>query len=115
CFDETHPLALGSGGAAIPGQLRHFLDKADLILGIGCSFAETAFGVRMPAGKRVIHATLDPADFNKCVPCDLALAGDARLTLRMLIEACRELLDAPRDPAEVAAEIAGVEAEWMKE
>jgi acetolactate synthase-1/2/3 large subunit len=115
CFDETHPLALGSGGAAIPGQLRHFLDNADLILGIGCSFAETAFGVRMPPNKRVIHATLDPADFNKNVPCDLALAGDARLALGMLVEACRELLDAPRDQAPIAKEIARVEAEWMKE
>lgn len=115
CFDETHPLALGSGGAAVPGQLRHFLDHADLILGIGCSFAETAFGVRMPAGKRVIHATLDPGDFNKNVPCEVALAGDARLTLAMLVEACRGLLDRPRDPAPVADEVASVEAAWMKE
>jgi acetolactate synthase-1/2/3 large subunit len=115
CFDETHPLALGSGGAAVPGQLRQFLDSSDLIFGIGCSFAETAFGVRMPSGKTVIHATLDPADFNKNVECDLALAGDARLTLAMLVEACRELLDGPRDPASVAAEIAEAEAGWMKE
>ena len=112
-FDETHSLALGSGGAAIPGQLRHFLDRADLIFGIGCSFAQTTFGVSMPAGKRVIHATLDPADFNKCVPCEIALAGDARLTLSMLVEACRELLDGPRDAAPVAREIAEVEAQWM--
>ncbi|MBN8819957.1 MAG: thiamine pyrophosphate-requiring protein [Sphingomonas sp.] len=114
CFDETHPLALGSGGAAIPGQLRHFLDEADLILGIGCSFSETAFGVRMPKGKRVIHATLDPADLNKSVPCEHALIGDAQLTLGMLIEACRELIDGPRDSAPVAAEIAAVEAAWMR-
>ncbi|AKH41515.1 acetolactate synthase-1/2/3 large subunit [Altererythrobacter atlanticus] len=115
CFDETHPLALGAGGAAVPGQLRHFLDNSDLVLGIGCSFAETAFGVRMPTGKRVIHATLDPADFNKNVPCEMALAGDARLTLAMLVDACRELLDTPRDAAPVAAEIAEVESAWMQE
>ncbi|WP_447726575.1 thiamine pyrophosphate-requiring protein [Sphingomonas koreensis] len=115
CFDETHPLALGSGGAAIPGQLRHFLDAADVIFGIGCSFSETAFGVRMPTGKRVIHATLDPADINKSVPCEHALAGDAKLTLAMLIGACRELIDGPRDSSAVAAEIAEVEARWMEE
>jgi acetolactate synthase-1/2/3 large subunit len=115
CFDETHPLALGSGGAAIPGQLRHFLDEADLIFGIGCSFSDTAFGVRMPAQKRVIHATLDPADFNKCVPCEMALAGDAKLTLAMLLDACRELISTPRDARPVAAEIAEVEAKWMRE
>lgn len=115
CFDETHPLALGSGGAAIPGQLRHFLDNSDLIFGIGCSFTETTFGVAMPVGKRVIHATLDPADFNKSVPCEAALAGDAQLTLAMLVNACRELLRAPRDHGPVAAEISVVEAAWMKE
>lgn len=115
CFDETHPLALGSGGAAIPGQLRYFLDQADLIFGIGCSFSETAFGVRMPAGKRVIHATLDPADINKSVPCAHAMIGDAQLTLAMLFDACRRLIGEPRDIAPVASEIASVEARWMKE
>ncbi|MCW2337248.1 acetolactate synthase-1/2/3 large subunit [Sphingobium sp. B2D3A] len=112
-FDETHPLALGSGGAAISGQLRHFLDEADLIFGIGCSFSETAFGVKMPQGKRVIHSTLDPADFNKNVPCEMALAGDAKLTLGMLLEACRALVSAPRDAGPVAAEIAKIEKDWL--
>lgn len=114
-FDETHPLSLGSGGAAIPGQLRHFLDRADLILGIGCSFSQTAFGVSMPEGARIVHATLDPADLNKGVPCIDALIGDAKLTLAMLIEACRDRLDAPRDPGSAAREIAEVEAKWLTE
>jgi len=114
CFDETHPLALGAGGAAVPGQLRHFLDGADVIFGIGCSFSETSFGVRMPAGKRIIHATLDPADLNKSVICEQALIGDAQLTLAMLVDACRDLLGGARDPGPVAQEIADVEADWMK-
>jgi len=112
-FDETHPLALGSGGAAIPGQLRHFLDRADLILGIGCSLSETAFGVAMPAGAAIVHATLDPADINKSVPCIDALIGDAKLTLAMLVAACRDRLDSPRDPDPAAREIAEVEAQWL--
>lgn len=112
-FDETHRLALGSGGAAIPGQLRHFLNRADLILGIGCSFSETVFGVSMPAHVPVVHATLDPADLNKGVPCIDALIGDAKLTLAMLTEACRALIDEPRPCEAVAAEIAEVEADWL--
>ncbi|HTM96528.1 MAG TPA: thiamine pyrophosphate-requiring protein [Croceibacterium sp.] len=111
-FDETHPLALGSGGAAIPGQLRRFLDEADVILGIGCSFAETSFGVRMPAGKRVIHATLDPRDFNRGVECEIALAGDARLTLAALIEALRNRIE-PRAIEPIGKAIAAAEAAWM--
>jgi len=52
CFDETHPLALGSGGRAYPKAVRTFLDKSDVILGIGCCpFTETNFGISMPAGR----------------------------------------------------------------
>jgi len=113
-FNETHPLALGSGGAAMPKTVRHFLDEADLIFGIGCSFTETAFGVAMPKNKAIIHATLDPADINKSVPVVQALVGDARLTLTALIEACRARLGGTaRDPSAVAAEIKAVEAEWL--
>jgi acetolactate synthase-1/2/3 large subunit len=112
-FDETHPLALGSGGAAIPGQLRHFLDSADLIFGIGCSFGETAFGVAMPGHVPVIHATLDPADFNKGVVCELALTGDARLTLAALTQACQARIGGPRDCGPAAQEIAETEAAWL--
>lgn len=114
-FNETHPLALGSGGAAIPGQLRHFLDSADCIFAIGCSLAETAFGVKLPTNVPVIHSTLDPADFNRGVPCEMALAGDAQITLAALIAACRERITEPRDPAPVAAEIARVESAWLAE
>jgi len=112
-FDETHPLALGSGGAAIPGQLRHFLDRADLIFGIGCSFGETAFGVAMPGHVPIIHATLDPADINKGVRCEMALAGDAGLTLTMLVGAVRDRLSAPRDPSAAIAEIHEIEQAWL--
>src|SRR5947209_2894337 len=80
-FPETHPLSLGSGGLAIPAPVHHFLKESDVILGIGCSFTQTNFGVTMPAGKTIIHATLDPTDVNKDVPCALAVLGDAKLTL----------------------------------
>jgi thiamine pyrophosphate-dependent acetolactate synthase large subunit-like protein len=61
-FPETHPLSLGSGGRSIPKTVHHFLHQADLIVGIGCSFSTTNYGVAMPKGKRIVHATLDPAD-----------------------------------------------------
>lgn len=114
-FNERHPLALGSGGAAIPGQLRHFLDNADLILAVGCSLADTAFGVAMPRHVPLIHSTLDPADFNRGAPCEMALAGDAKLTLAALIAACRERIAAPRDMQPAAAEIAAVEGQWLRQ
>ena len=50
-FPEDHPLALGSGGLAVPKTVRHFLDQADVIFGIGCSFTESNFAVRDAEGQ----------------------------------------------------------------
>jgi thiamine pyrophosphate-dependent acetolactate synthase large subunit-like protein len=114
-FPENHPLSLGSGGRSIPKTVHHFLQHAEVIFGIGCSFATTNYGVAMPAGKRIIHATLDPADVNKDVPVESALIGDAGLTLEALIAAVHDTLGStPRDNgAQVAAEIARIKAEWL--
>ena len=62
---KTHPLALGAGGAAMPKAVRHFLDEADVIFGVGCSFSESALVIKMPKGKTFVHATSDPNDLNK--------------------------------------------------
>jgi acetolactate synthase-1/2/3 large subunit len=114
-FPEDHPLALGSGGRSMPLPVHHFLKNADVIFGIGCSFSITNYGVAMPPGKVMIHATLDPADLNKDVPADHVLVGDAGLTLDALVAEVRDRLrGAPRGRATaVAQEIKGSRAEWL--
>jgi acetolactate synthase I/II/III large subunit len=114
-FDETHPLSLGSGGRAVPRAVSHFLNASDVILGIGCSFTETNFGIAMPNGKHIIHATLDPADLNKDVRVQEGMVGDAKLTLRALVEECRPLINRPRDATAVANEIRSVNGAWLEE
>ena len=117
-FPEDHPLSLGVGSRAIPKQVRHFLDRADVIFGIGCSFTTTNYGVRLPRqGPAYIQATLDPADLNKDLPIQYALIGDADLTLRALIAEVRDRLKGqPRGRArQVSAEIAAVREEWLAE
>ena len=114
-FPETHPLSLGSGGRSIPKALHHFLANADLIFGIGCSFSTTNYGVAMPKGKRIVHATLDPADVNKDLVAELALIGDADLTLRALVAEVKDRLHGtPRGrAAAVAQEIRTLKTEWL--
>ena len=114
-FPENHPLALGSGGNAIPKPVHHFIAESDLIIGIGCSFTETNFGIRFPKGKRFIQATLDPDHLAKDVPIAAALLGDAALTLDALIGALSQTLKSPRDSSKIAAEIASVREGWMAE
>ncbi len=114
-FPETHPLSLGSGGNAVPKPVHHFVANCDLIIGIGCSFTETNFGIKFPKGKKFIHATLDPAHLNKDVVSNVGLVGDAKLTLQALIGELRQTIKTNRDPKDVVAEITAIRAEWMKE
>ena len=115
-FPENHPLSLGCGGRANPRPVTTWLREADVILGVGCSFALTGFGVRMPRGKTMIHATLDPMDLNKDVPAQYGLIGDARLTLEALRAAMAKL---DRRTAEARAgepeRIAAVRQAWLSE
>ena len=113
-FPEDHPLSLGSGGRSIPRAVHQFLDNADVIFGIGCSFALTGFGVPMPRGKTIIHATLDPMDLNKDVPAALTMAGDAKLTLSMLIDSMSVLdRSAAEERQAVSQDIAVVRENWL--
>ena len=114
-FPEDHPLSLGSGGRAMPKAVHQFLQEADLIFGIGCSFTSTNFGVAMPKGVPIIHATLDPMDLNKDVRSEIGLTGDAGLTLDGIIAAVEAELGSPRDSTAVAQKIAGVHEAWLAE
>jgi acetolactate synthase I/II/III large subunit len=114
-FDETHPLALGSGGNAHPKTVPHFLREADVIFGIGCSFTESSFAIAIPKGKTIIHSTVDPVDINKSVIAQHALVGDAKLTLQAVLDACRRKVSSRRDSSKVVGEIEAVTSEWMRE
>jgi len=112
-FPENHPLSLGSGGNAVPKTVHHFVANADLIIGIGCSFTETNFGIKFPKGKKFIHATLDPNHLNKDVISAIGLLGDAGLTLDALIGELSQSIKSNRDTSAVVKEITEVRAEWM--
>ena len=115
-FPENHPLALGAGGNSFPATVPYFLRSADWIFGIGCSFTQSTFAVAMPAGKKFIHATLDPNHINKDLPTEIALIGDAQLTLEALCGEVTKRLRTPRAASwPVAGEIARVRESWLAE
>ena len=114
-FPEDHPLSLGSGGRSLPRTVHEFLQNSDVIFGIGCSFTSTNFGITMPTGKTVIHATLDPVDLNKNVVSQHALVGDAALTLEALIAELKAQGQTPPDTSAVEMEIASMKAAWLAE
>jgi thiamine pyrophosphate-dependent acetolactate synthase large subunit-like protein len=111
-FPENHPLSLGAGGHSFPPMVPHFLEQADWIFGVGCSFTETHFGVALPKRKKFIHATLDPDHLNKDVRADIGLVGDAKLSLESLCVEVERLVGEPRDPF-VAEDIAALRQSWL--
>ncbi|MGJ4944959.1 thiamine pyrophosphate-requiring protein [Bradyrhizobium sp. HKCCYLS1011] len=113
-FPETHPLSLGSGGLAVPRAVATFLKDADVIFGIGCSFTETNFGVAMPKGKTIIHATLDPNHLNKDVEAKIGLVGDAGLVLDALLAEIEPQVPSDRDASAIATEIAAINKGWIE-
>ena len=113
-FPETHPLSLGSGGLAVPRAVPTFLKEADVIFGIGCSFTETSFGIAMPKGKTIIHATLDPNHLNKDVEAAIGLVGDAGLVLDALLAEIEMRVTSDRDASSVATEIAAINEPWLE-
>ena len=78
----SHPNSIGSWvGAA--GPIKDMIDGADVIVAVG-----TRFTPRNPAGggAKVIHIDPDQAILDRPHPDKLQLRGDAKLTLRSLID-----------------------------
>jgi acetolactate synthase-1/2/3 large subunit len=116
-FPEDHPLSLGSGGRTVSRALDAFVADADVVLGIGCSFTPTGYGIRWPAGRRYIHATADAADLDQGVPAEVGIVGDAGLVLDALAACVGQRLPVPRgDRAkEVAGRIARLNDAWRSD
>jgi acetolactate synthase I/II/III large subunit len=84
-FPEQHPLSLGASAITKPEHMMQFLTAADVVFGIGTSFTRTMYGTNVPGTKVLIQATNSEADINKDYPIQVALVGDAQLTLQALI------------------------------
>jgi thiamine pyrophosphate-dependent acetolactate synthase large subunit-like protein len=112
-FPEHHPLSVGTGGYSGTAMAGHFLQRADVIFGVGCSFTSTIFGAPIPRGKAILHLTNNEADVNKDVAADQALLGDAGLVLRQLIDEVKR--QGGRQAESPIDEIAKLTQAWRSE
>jgi acetolactate synthase-1/2/3 large subunit len=114
-FPENHPLSIGSGGHTGTKMVGHFLQKADVVFGIGCSLSRTVFATPIPDGKVLIHNTLDERDLNKDYDVAQAVMGDAKLVLQRLIEEVGNGLRAVPNRSDPTSEIKAVKEAWLAE
>ncbi|MCL5958435.1 MAG: thiamine pyrophosphate-dependent enzyme, partial [Chloroflexi bacterium] len=115
-----HPLALGLGGypksVYATKQAVHFASKADVVLGVGCSFKEfsTCQWLPVPKNVQLIHVNADVAEIHRIYPAQVGLLGDAKLVLRDLLTRLRSLQgDRPRlVRTDVLSELQSAREQW---
>lgn len=86
CFPETHPLSLGMLGMHGTAYANKAVINCDLIMSIGSRWDDRIVGKadQFCVGAKKIHIDIDPAEFAKMVPVDVAINGDARHVVEAL-------------------------------
>ncbi len=86
-FPETHLLSAGMPGMHGVVPACYGLRDAGLIIAIGVRFDDRVTGdlSKFAQGAEIIHIDIDPAEHNKVVQPDVAIAGDAREVLAQLV------------------------------
>lgn len=115
-----HPLALGSNQSL--GPVRELVLQSDVVLAIGTELGETDYdsvfngGFRIPG--KLIRIDIAPEQLHSNFPADLAILGDASLSVAALLAALadRERSFATDSPGaqRAAAVRARLESEWPR-
>ncbi len=88
--DERHPLVLGMPGMHGKRVCNYALANADVIVAIGCRFADRITGkvsTFAPQMRHLIHIDIDSAEIGKNIDrADIPIVGDAKLTLQAILQ-----------------------------
>lgn len=107
-FPETHPLSLGMLGMHGTAYANRAIEHCDLIVSIGSRWDDRIVGdpAKFCRTAEKIHIDVDPAEFDKTVPMDLSIQGDASLVV--------EQIAANANPGDTADWLAQIEL-WRRE
>ena len=87
-FPENHPLCLGSIGMHGHAEANKIMAEADCVLAIGTRFSDRSVGTfeTFEKGLKIIHMDVDPAEIGKNQTAQLAVVGDVRVNLRIMVK-----------------------------
>jgi acetolactate synthase-1/2/3 large subunit len=90
-ISEDHPLSLGGGYYGF-GAARWALPQADVALAVGTrlTWLQMRPGTALKSPQKLIHLDADPSMIGKNYPAEVALAADAKITLKALVEEVRK-------------------------
>ncbi len=83
-FPASHPLNLGMMGMHGEAWVNTAIQEADLLIALGMRFDDRVTGnlKTYAVNAKKIHVDIDPAEFNKNVTVDAAIAGDVGAVMR---------------------------------
>ena len=114
-FPENHPLSIGSSGYKGVKRVAPFLDRADLVFGLGSGFSTQVMSTNIPPGKVLIQNSISEIDISKEYFIDYPILGDAKLVLRQLIDEVKKQGGGGKDNPELVHEIKTVKNGWLEE
>ena len=87
-FPENHPLSLGPIGMHGHAEANKVMAEADCVLAIGTRFSDRSVGTFEAFEKRlkIIHLDVDPAEIGKNQTTQVAVVGDVRASLRIMVK-----------------------------
>lgn len=87
-FPENHPLSLGPIGMHGHAEANKMMAEADCVLAIGTRFSDRSVGTFEDFEKRlkIIHMDVDPAEIGKNQTTQVAVVGDVRASLRIMVK-----------------------------
>ena len=120
-FPETDPLSVGTTGIWGTRAANDTTRDADVILAVGTAFGEAdcsswrpEFTFAIP-GSKLVQIDIDPGEIGKSYPVDVGIVGDAKATLRALID---RLGPSPRPGTRTRAQLQDVtrrNRDWQAE
>ena len=87
-FPENHVLSLGPIGMHGHAEANKLMTEADCVLAIGTRFSDRSVGTFEEFEKRlkIIHIDVDPAEIGKNQTAKVAVVGDVKVSLRIMIK-----------------------------
>ncbi len=96
-FPEDHPLYAWHAGSKGTICGNHVASTADVLLAVGCRFADETtssyrkgISFRIPP-TRLIHIDIDPGEIGKNYPVEVGIVGDAKTVLGQILSVIKEI------------------------
>jgi acetolactate synthase-1/2/3 large subunit len=87
-FPENHPLSLGPIGMHGHAEANKMMTEADCVLACGSRFSDRSVGTfeEFERNLKIIHMDVDPAEIGKNQTTNVAVVGDVKTSLRIMVK-----------------------------